>query len=97
MTNDELDAQYVFLKLAGKLRGVITENRVYDPDENNTNGFYNWYGAFTWESEEDLREMAELSYCDINEDVLIDMPYELWRIDHHLEYLFDLKNSTLGG
>ena len=86
MNNNELDQEYVYLKLAGKLKGTYRERDHYDKINND----WDFNGSKEdWHTEEEMRDIANLISCELNEDCLIDMPYEEWLIANANSYLFD--------
>lgn len=82
MTNLELEMEYVALKLAGKLKGCYYT----DPggrEVENTNEEY-------WRTEEEMRDLADMVSCELNEDVLVDMSWEEFKVQNHIRFLFDV-------
>ena len=73
MTNDELDQEYLALRLSGKLQGNFVEFDQYDPVNND----WDYYGATEWRSRERIEDFAEACSVPVVVD-FIDMPYEIW-------------------
>lgn len=82
MTNLELEMEFVALKLAGKLKGCY----YIDPggaEVENTNEEY-------WRTEDQMRDLAEMCYMNLNEDILVDMSWEEFQVQNHMRFLFDI-------